>query len=301
MFDGIDTVFLPAGDADSLRGLYRDVLGFQLVDVDESPDPGWREALALPASPERIDLLAKPGATGGAIALVQTPGLADVGHPGSPGRRGPYALDFYARDMPDLERRLEEAGWGFTSEAVHYDLPGTDIPVRERMLIQPVSGLLHAIVQHRPMGTRSILGTVETEECSEVVAAVCLTPDLAPAREFATECLGGREYFHGAFQGPAVERMLDMGPGDRLDGALFRGPTSANARLEFAWRPNARPADPTPTPRVVLGLRMPTDGADAWSAHGAAGDPLTVRWGRRELHVRRFASRYDAVFLLLQG
>ncbi|MCK5891467.1 MAG: hypothetical protein P1U38_08030 [Aeromicrobium sp.] len=300
MFDGLDLVVLPATDTDRLVDLYAGVMGFTVLDDDADPDRAWDRLLDLPAPVERVRRLAKPGATGGALVLLEVAGLDDVGAPGAPARRGPYALDFFARDSDDLERRLEEAGWTFTSEPVDYSLPGTDIPVRERMLVQGVSGLLHAIVQHRPMGTRSVLGQVEHEQCSEVVAAVCLAPELDAARAFAAEALGGREYLRGDFAGPEVERMLAMHPGEALDGALFRGPTSANARLEFAWRHTATPADPVATPRVVLGLQVEDlHLADSWSAHGTGGEIVALRLGDTQHEARTFVSRYDTTFLLL--
>lgn len=300
MFDGLDLVVLPATGTDRLVDLYVGVMGFTVTSDDDSPDQAWDSALDLPAPVERVRLLAKPGATGGAIVLVEVPGLDDVGAPGPPARRGPYALDFFARDSDDLEARLEEAGWTFTSGPVHYPLPGTDIPVRERMLVQGVSGLLHAIVQHRPMGTRSVLGQEADEQCSEVVAVVSLAPQLDAARAFAADALGGQEYLRGDFAGPEVELMLGMGAGEALDGALFRGPTSANARLEFAWRHTADPGEPVATPRVVLGLRVEDVGvADAWSAHGTAGAVVPLRIGDEQLHARRFESRHDTTFLLL--
>lgn len=300
-FDGLDLVVLPATGTDRLASLYVDVMGFELVHEDPDPDPAWTGLLGLSRPAERVVQLMKPGARGGSILLVETPGLPPGGTPGAPARRGPYALDFYVRDSNDIESRLERAGWSFTSEPIHYLLPGTQTPVRERMLVQDVSGLLHAIVQHRPMGTRSILGEDPDQDCSEVVAVVCLTPELDDARRFALEGLGGREYFAGAFEGPEIELMLSMEAGERLDAFLYRGPTSRNARLEFAWRPSSDPGEPAATLRAVLGLRVDDmTTADGWDGEfGTAGPIVRLRIGEEHLSARRFDSHYDVTLLLL--
>lgn len=303
MFDGIDLIVLPTSHVQELTELYVGVLGFAEVAADPTPDPALAELLALPAPPTSMHLLAKPRAHGGSILLAEVPGLTSVGPPGPPARTGPYALDFYARDAASLGQRLEGSGWSFTSPAVSYSLPGTDIPVGERMLVQHISGLLHAIVQHRPNGTRSVLGEDDDEQCSEVVAVVCLTSQLARARIFATEVLGGREYFSGPFAGPAVEEMLAMAPGERLDAALFRGPRSRNARLEFAWRPSAQPIAPCAPPRVIVGIELPDlDGVTDRVRGGEHGDlgPLVSAslFGRRRTS-RVLASAYGTTFALL--
>ena len=303
MFDGIDLVVLPTSHLADLTELYAGVMGFTCVAEDLSPGPSVANLLGLAAAPASLRLLAKPRSQGGAILLAETPGLASLGSPGPPARTGPYALDFYARDPSALAQRLTEAGWSFTSPAVSYALPGTDIPVGEQMLVQHRSGLLHAVVQHRPLGTRSVLGEDQDEDCSEVVAVVCLTPDLDRARAFAIEVLGGQEYFHGAFAGPAVEEMLAMEAGERLDAALFRGPRSRNARLEFAWRPTASAAAPSEPPRVVVGIetadlaglaRRLEDGA-----HGRLGAPVTADLFGSRRTGQVLSSAYGTTFALL--
>ncbi|WP_229052114.1 hypothetical protein [Aeromicrobium sp. Leaf350] len=299
-FDGIDHVVLAMSDLDRVSGLYADTMGFSVSHDDPSPDPAWSELTGLDRPVTHVRSLARPRAQGGAIVLLQAEGLEPLPSPGPPARRGPYALDFYARDSDVLEERLLAAGWTFTAEPVHYPLPGTDLPVRERMLVQDDAGLLHAIVQHRPMGTRSVVGVDDTEDCSEVVAVVCMTPDLEDARRFAADALGGREYFRGDFEGPAMEEMLGMAPGERLEASLYRGPASRNARLEFAWRPGSTPGDPADPARVTLGIRVDDLAvAEGWTDHGTAGPVVPLRLGDEQLLARRFSSRYDVGVLLL--
>ncbi|MEO9198751.1 MAG: hypothetical protein ABI206_08365 [Antricoccus sp.] len=250
MFDGIDHLVLPAAEIDRLLGLYVDALGFTAIEVDDEPDPRLRDLWQLPAPPARSVLLGKPGSTGGWIRLVQVPGLPEPTPAGRPDRVGPYALDFYLRRAPEAELRTEAAGWTFRTEAVSYSLPGTDIPVRERMLEQPVSGLLHAFVQHRPRGTRCVIdGGIE--DVSEVVAAVFLTERFEEAAQFAAKVLGGHQYFTGRFAGPEVEQMLGLDEGEGFRAALFRGPGSRNARLEFGEAISGGNVVPDPIPRVV--------------------------------------------------
>lgn len=299
MFDGIHEVVLPVARAEGALELYRDRMGFR-VEEDLAHEADSTRALALqrlwglPGAVVREVRLHKPGATGGAVRVVEVPGLPHPSPAGRPDRIGPYALDFYLRDAAGVEARLAAGGHDFTAEAVHYDLPGTTLPVRERMLRAPASGLLHACVQYRPRGTRCVLDQVEHEETSEVVAVVFLTDRFEEAGAFARDVLGGQEYFAGRFDGPAVETMLGLDPGEGFAATLYRGPTSANARLEFGEVLPGGP-DPDPVPRVVA--RIEVDdldrivGALADGRHGTVTGDLEVD-GRRHVGL---ASCYGAV------
>ncbi len=292
MFDGIGIVTLPAADIEQLQRLYVDGFGFRVHRDEAITDPAWARIWSLPAPPQREVVLSKPGSQDGWIRLVEVADLAAAHHPGRPERDGPYALDFYVRDPDRVEKRIRSLGWGFRSEPQYYSLPGTSTPVRERMLEQPESGLLHAIVEYRPGETRCVLGDATDEDCSEVVAAVFFTRRVADATEFAEQILGARRYFAGRFDGDAVERMLGLAPGEGFDAALFRGLTSRNARLEFAdtmTTPGVAPfsADPDPVPRVIAGCA--TDDLDGLAARLADGDygtstgVLTMDDGQRHL------------------
>jgi len=299
MFDGIDSLVLPVRDTRAVLPLYRDHLGFQ-VERTPPPDPAWGTLWGLPSAPSCLTRLTKPGANGGAVWIAEVPDLPEPLPVGGPHRPGPYALDFYLRDAESTEQALVDAGYEFVSEAVHYLLPGTPHPVRERMLHQPHSGLLHACVQYRPGRTRCVLARTDDATSSEVVAAVFLTHDLAGASAFAREVLGAEEYFTGRFDGPAVEQMLGLDPGAGLEMALFRGPQSRNARLEFARViPRAVPSSdeaPDPAPRVIaqclvddlegLSERLRSSG------HGVVTGDEEVA-GRRRVG---FATTYGATF-----
>lgn len=271
MFDGIDVVTMPARDIEPLLHLYGDLMGFE--DQGAEPvDGAWQAVWGLPLVPERARLLGKPGSAGGWIRLVEVPGLPQPAFTSRADRVGPLALDFYLRDPRAVERRLEEHGWRFLTEAVHYPLPGTDIAVRERMLVQPESGLLHATVLHRPGQTRCVLDRTPDQDTSEVVAGVFVTDDLPGACAFAQDVLGAHRYFTGRFDGPAVERMLDLPPGGGFAATLFRGQTSRNARLEFAElrTPDSRTPPSEPWPTAIAGCAV--DDLDALASRLAAGD-----------------------------
>lgn len=304
-FDGLDFVVLTVPNADPLVGLYGDLLGFTVAS-DTSPAPvGATDLLGVSTEVTRIVHLRRGADAGGDIMLVETPALPPEPQRVPQRQAGVYALDFYLRDAAATERAIADAGWELVSEAVHYDLPGTAIPVRERMLVQHHSGLLHALVQHRPGGTRSVLGT-DAGSCSEVVAVVVLTADLPGARRFATEVLKGQEYFTGTFSGPAVEEMLGYAPGEGLEASLYRGPESRNARLEFArpvdsaGRPLALP--PRPARRVQPGLLV--DDLDALLArlasgeHGSVAAVEHVDWLGSQRRVARFDTVYDVSLVL---
>lgn len=301
MFDGIDVVTLPAAGLGDLLALYTEGLGFTVVADRPVGDPVWQRLWALPLPPRREVLLGKPGSQGGWLRLVDVPGLPEPRLPGRPDRDGAYALDFYVRGADRVEERIAALGWGFRSEAQHYLLPGTPVEVRERMLVQGRSGLLHAIVEYRPGQTRCVLAEAPDEDCSEVVAAVFFTSRHTEATAFATEVLGARRYFSDRFDGPAVERMLGLGPGEGFEAALFRGPLSRNARLEFAatMAPSRGDGatDPEPVARVVAGCGVPDLAGLAKrladGRHGISTGVLTLADGSRRLGL---ASRYGAAF-----
>lgn len=308
MFDGIDEVVLPAGDIRPLARLYGDLLGF--TEIGGGPvSPSFGRLWGLPAPPSRDVLLGKPGAAGGSIRLVEVPGLPPAGEPGPPDRCGPYALDFFLRDAVRTERHLESHGVAYRTEAATYMLPGTRIPVHERIFDQPVSGLIHATIQHRPFGTRCVLDSAPVD-VSECVALIAVTDDPAGAAAFATGVLGAQRYFAGDFAGPDVMRMLHLHPDDRLPIQLFRGPASRNARLEFATRRGpgphrdgpGRPADPVP--RAIATCRVSDVDAVAALLHDGAHGPSTgvVTINQDDQPTRRLClrSRYGLVFDLVQ-
>lgn len=301
MFDGIDVITLPAADIRPLEALYVARLGFEVV-ATERVGSGWQEIWGLPDRPTRSVLLGKHGSSGGWIRLVEVPGVPDAVLTNRADRVGPLALDFYLRSPDDAERRIEADGWRFLSEAVHYPLPGTETEVRERMLAQDVSGLLHAMVAYRPRQTRCVLDVDEAALVSEVVACVFVTEDLAGARSFAEEVLGGRRYFAGRFDGSAVEQMLGLAAGEGFEAMLFRGPQSRNARLEFAERmaPGPGTPDPDPVPRVVAGCAVEDLDALAVAlrsgSHGESTGIVTAETRGRAVRRLGLRSRYGASF-----
>ncbi len=280
MFDGIDTVVLPAADIDALESLYVNGLGFTRVSDEPVDDPAWQSLWGLPVAPTRKVLLAQPHSYGGWLLLVEAPGLPAAQGAGRPDRPGPYALDFYQRDAAATEAQLEQSGWEFRSPATYYSLPGTEIPVRERMLEQPVSGLVHASVQYRERGTRCVIDHDESERTSEVNAVVFMTDRFAAACSFAADILGGRKYFEGRFDAPAVAEMLNLDEGEGFAAALFRGPGSRNARLEFGEAIAGGDRDADPVPRVIASCAM--DDLDALAdaladgVHGPSTGILTA-------------------------
>lgn len=272
VFDGIDIVVLPAADIGPLLDLYVAAMGFEVVAEGPVREPAlWARLWGLPSPPAESVLLGKPQSNGGWIRLVRVPGLPRPDAAGAPDRPGPYALDFYLRRPDATESAMAKQGWTFVSDPVDYLLPGTEYPVRERLLDQTRSGLRHAFVQYREGRTRCVLGERPEEDVSEVNAVVFATADLPGARAFVEDVLGGRVYFDDRFDGPAVERLLGLAPGDGFDAVIARGPASRNARLEFLR--HVVPATPRPPhayPRVVAGCAM--DDLEALAARLAAGD-----------------------------
>ncbi len=306
-FDGIDEVVLPAADIRPLARLYTDLMGF--TEIGGGPvSPSFGRLWGLPLPPSRDVLLGKPGtgpmSGGGSIRLVEVPGLPPAGEPGPPDRCGPYALDFFLRDAVSTELHLEAHGVAFRTEAAAYLLPGTRIPVRERIFDQRASGLIHATIQHRPSGTRCVLDSAPPSVAvSECVALIAVTDDPAGAAAFATAVLGAQRYFAGDFAGPDVMRMLHLHPADHLPIQLFRGPASRNARLEFATRRRpGRPADPVP--RAIATCRVSdVDGIAAMlrdGRHGPSTGVITINQDDQPTRRLCLRSRYGLVFDLVE-
>jgi len=302
MFDGIDVLTLPVASLLRLQTLYVQGLGFTVERDELLVGSLWQRLWALPERPHRAVLLSKQGSEGGWIRLVEVPGLPPADPAGRPNRDGPYALDFYVRNADVVEARIGALGWAFRSEPQYYLLPGTRTPVRERMLEQLDSGLLHAIVEYRPGQTRCVLGLSAQQDVSEVVAAVFFTDQIDRADAFASEVLGARRYFSGRFEGLAVQRMLGLKPGEGFQTVLFRGPTSRNARLEFAETipddsDGAPSAGQDPAPRVIAGCGV--DDLTALSEvlaggeHGVSTGVLEFAGGGPRLGL---LSRYGAAF-----
>jgi catechol 2,3-dioxygenase-like lactoylglutathione lyase family enzyme len=258
MFDGIDTVVLPVPDLEPLERLYTGPMGFVVADRSHGADPALQRLWSLPHAPTGSVLLAKPGSAGGWIRLVEVRGLTRASMRIRADRVGPLALDFYVREPDRVESEIESLGFAFTSAAVHYPLPGRGSLVRERILEQPHSGMIHAVVEYRPAATRCVLDSDEVGRVSEVVAVVIVTDRYRQAVSFANEVLGARTYFEGRFDGPAVETLLGLAPGEGFTASLSRGPMSRNARLEFAEAMPASSSTPgrDSMPRAILSCAM---------------------------------------------
>lgn len=304
MFDGVETIVLPANDISQLERLYTRSFGFTVMEEAAIVDASWGKVWGLQYAPVRSLLLGKPQSNGGWIRLVEVPELPTASPAGRPDRVGPYALDFYHRNAEQAEALLEQNGWQFRSPAKHYLLPGTTIPVRERMLEQPISGLVHASVQYRERGTRCVIDHDSSEESSEVVAVVIMTDLFTEATLFVRKVLQGNQYFTGVFNDPAVAEILALNPGEGFAAALFRGPQSRNARLEFAERIPGGNRDRDPFPRVIMSCA--TDRLETLQeqlsdgTHGVSTGIVEVSVPSGTSHRIGFRSRYGADFEFYQ-
>lgn len=258
MFDGIDHATLFAPDADVLASLYVGHLGFTEVGRDRLP-PGsaQHELWGLPACELDVRTLEKRGSAGGGLRLVGVPDLPAVDAPRTMRTPGPFALDFYVRDLRGLHAELSRAGWGFRSEPVSYPLFGTEFSVDEVLLEAPL-GLVHAFVEFLPGRHRCVLGDAPDERVSELVAAITVVPDVDDGLRTLRDALGGQVYFDEVFRGPAIEQLVGLPDGADFRAVLLRGPERRNARAELMEVVPTAPPDEVERPRSVV-LSMGVD------------------------------------------
>lgn len=260
MFDGIDHVLLVAPDTGPALRLYRDHLGFGEVARALVDDPAASALWGLPPGPVGVVDLAKEGSAGGGIRLLEAAALPPVPGPRTMHRAGPFAVDFYVRDLDGLHRSLAAAGHRFRSPPQRYRLPGTEVEVHEVLLEAP-EGLVHAFVQYLPRQHRCVLGTRDDVAVSEAVAVVTVVDDVEEGLALLRDVLGGQVYFDQPFSGAAIETLIGLPPGASFRTVLVRGPQRRNARAELMAAvpaPDASAVDPPREhPRVLLGCAVP--------------------------------------------
>ena len=261
MFQAIDEVVLIVGDVDRARHLYVDHFGF----TPEGPvEVSSGEMLGLwgCTGAATVTRLFKPGSTGGAIRLVSVPGIA-AQQPRQMDTPGPFAIDFYVRNMRDLHDRMRSDGFAFRSAPQRYQLFGTAFEVDEVLLEGP-EGFLHAMVEYLPTQHRCVLGERPDEQVSEVVAQVTVTDDVAAGLALLRDGLGGQVYFDQEFSGQVIERLIQLPAGSAFRAVIMRGPERRNARMELMTRVDtgAAPSEVVWPPRLFPSIGVPSlDGA----------------------------------------
>lgn len=233
VFDGVQPITLCTPEPESAIELYASGLGFTAQPpVEWSAEP-WRALWGLPPGGDLVVTdLVKEGAHGGGIRIVRSPELPVVSGGRRPDVCGPYAWDFYVRDMSRTIERVQALGWTLRSEPQRYRLFGQNFEVLECMLEGP-QGLLHALVEYIPDRHRCVLGTNPSHEVSEVVATVFVVPAIAEPLTAMTLGLNSDVAMDEVFSGPEIETLLDLPAGSSFRMALMRGPSRRSARFEL--------------------------------------------------------------------
>lgn len=233
LFDGVDPVTLCTPDAERTVELYSEGLGFTVASQKRWPADPWRNLWGLTDGGDLLVTdLVKNGAHGGGIRIVEAPELPVVDGGRRPDVCGPYAWDFYVRDMERTIDRVISLGWRFRSEPQRYQLFGQQFEVLECMLEGP-QGLLHAFVEFIPDRHRCVLGSDPEADVSEVIALVVVVPEVASPLGVMVDGLGADVAMDERFTGPEVERLLDLPPGSSFRMTLMRGPSRRSARFEL--------------------------------------------------------------------
>jgi catechol 2,3-dioxygenase-like lactoylglutathione lyase family enzyme len=245
-FDGIDEVVITTSVFEELHALLTTIMGFRGL-AGSDRDIGPIRSVRLGKS-----------TGGGHVRLVEESDGRRAVH-SSLHTAGPFALDFYVRDVWELYETARADGYRFLSEPKRYRLFGTAFDVEECVLVAP-GGLHLAFVGYLPQHHRCVLGTSPADFVSEVIAVVQVVDDVDAALDFATSVLGGTVYLDERFGGPALTGMLGLDPGASFRLALVRGPTSRNARIEFIERvPGPVHSPALSQPNVVLSCGLGAD------------------------------------------
>jgi catechol 2,3-dioxygenase-like lactoylglutathione lyase family enzyme len=275
-FDGVDPVTLCTPEAAQAVALYRDGLGFQVVQDLDWPAEPWRELWKLPEGGDmHVVELRKPRAHGGGIRIVHVPELPPVAGGRLPIQPGAFAWDFYVRDMAEAVERIKDLGWTFRSEPQRYPLFGQNFEVNEVMLEGP-QGLLHALVEYIPGQHRCVLGVDENEDTSELIALVVVVTEVDAPREAMVSGLGADVAMDETFSGSEVERLLSLPSGSAFRMVLMRGPSRRSARFELLESIGGASTNPG-IPHVIAPMPVPDlkRAIDQLRAHGIkAADPI---------------------------
>ena len=297
LFDGVDPVTLCTPEADRAVELYSVGLDFTVASRRRWPADPWRRLWGLDDGDDLwVTDLVKNGARGGGIRIVEALELPIVEGDRLPDVCGPYAWDFYVRDMDKAITRIESLGWRFRSEPQRYRLFGQEFDVVECMLEAP-QGLLHAFVEYIPNRHRCVLGTDPNTQVSEVIALVVVVPEVAPPLRAMVEGLGADVAMDEIFTGPEVERLLHLPSGSSFRMSLMRGPSRRSARFELLESLVGQQGLAGPHPHVIAPMpvaevgsaiaqigeqgiavvaRSETDLGDAALVHLAPGVPLLL-------------------------
>lgn len=232
-FDGVTPVTLCTPEAIRAVELYEQGLDFTIASQHRwSADP-WRRLWGLPDGGDLwVTDLVKEGAHGGGIRIVEAPELPVVSGGRLPDVCGPYAWDFYVRDMEATIERVRSLGWRFRSEPQRYQLFGQQFEVLECMLEGP-QGLLHAFVEYLPDRHRCVLGRDPNAQVSEVIALVVVVPEVESPLRLMVDALHADIAMDERFSGPEVERLLDLPAESSFRMSLMRGPSRRSARFEL--------------------------------------------------------------------
>lgn len=219
--------------------------GFVVRAERTGPDPALGALWDLPpARIRRQALLATPGATAGALHLVE---FVD---PGPPVRRGagatdrlPKSLDLYARDLPARHAELVAAGFRFRGPPTL--MADSDPPFREAHLTghDDLNVVLLEVLApgyDLPRAPLAVAG---------LGPVVTIVGDRAAETAFYRDALGLATTLELVIGGPAIEQAVGLPPGAGLDIAVFGDPAEPLGRIEVIEYQRVAGADRYPRAR----------------------------------------------------
>ncbi len=238
-------VTIGVADLTIAMDFWQRAFGFVVRGERGGPDAALGALWGLPpARIRRQALLATPGATAGALHLVE---FVD---PEPPVRRGagvtdrlPKSLDLYARDLPARHAELVAAGFRFRGPPTL--MADTDPPFREAHLAGP-DDLNVVLLEVLDPGYDLPRAPLAFAGLGPVVTIV---GDRAAETAFYRDALGLATTLELVIGGPAIEQAVGLPPGAGLDIAVFGDPAEPLGRIEVIEYQRVAGADRYPRAR----------------------------------------------------
>jgi len=229
MIDAIAHVTVGVADLAPVRGLWIDRFGLEVVAARNGPDEGLARLWGI--SPERIAeqmLLRTPGAATGWLHFVRFDNPdAPVRQGAAPTDLGPKNIDVNCRDLPARYAELQQAGYGFRSAAVEYEIAG----LRAREAQMPGHDDINVVLVEILSEGYEIDFTAKG--FGAVTSFVVIVRDTRAEADFYREVFELDEVMHHRITGPGIEEVVGLPRGAALDMRLMGRAGKMFGRMEL--------------------------------------------------------------------
>jgi len=222
-------VSIGVADMETVRGLWIEQLGLQVIARRQGPDSELGRLWGLPAE-QFVDqlLLATPGADSGRLHFVQFREPAEAVRRGAvPTDLGAKNLDVNCTGMPELVERLSAAGYSFRSAIGEYEIDG----IQAREVQMPVHDDLNVVLIE--VLSKGFEVAYSSRGFAALTSFVVIVPDVEREAAFYKNLFGMQEILQHKLSGKAIEMAAGLPPGTVLDLHLLGGPENLFGRMEL--------------------------------------------------------------------